>query len=79
MSSTTTDPNDSRPHDRRSEFADTDGTTDTHSFDLESVVVEYETRTDRCTVYPRERTEEETLTTWLTADVNAFVSLEEMC
>lgn len=76
MSSTTTDPNDSCPHDQ---WSGLETEADTDPFELESVVVEYETRTDRCTVYPRERTEEETLTTWLTADVDAFVSLEEMC
>ncbi|WP_254764885.1 DUF7511 domain-containing protein [Natrinema marinum] len=44
---------------------------------LESVVVQYENRPDRCTVVPRECSEAERVTTWLSADVGAFVDLED--
>lgn len=43
---------------------------------LESTVVRYEARSDRCTVFPQECTEVEKLTTWLSADLSAFVDLE---
>lgn len=48
------------------------------STDLESIVVRYENRTDRCTITPRECTDADRLTTWLSADIDAFVALEEM-
>jgi len=47
-------------------------------FDLESVVVAYESRPDRCTVVPRECSEAERVTTWLSADVGAFVDLGDV-
>lgn len=48
------------------------------SFDLHSVRVSYEHRSDRCTIYPRERSHYERVETWLSADADAFVSLREM-
>ena len=51
---------------------------DGRDFDLHSVVVSYEHRADRCTIYPRERSHYERLETWLSADEDAFVSLCEM-
>ncbi|UHQ96055.1 DUF7511 domain-containing protein [Natrinema halophilum] len=45
--------------------------------DLESVVVRYEDRPNRCTIVPRECPEAERVTTWLTADARAFVDLED--
>lgn len=47
--------------------------TDSHV--LESIVVRYEDRPDRCTITPRECPEEAQLTTWLSADVEVFVDL----
>jgi len=58
--------------------SDTTDAAETRSFDLRSVVVSYEHRTDRCTIYPRGRAHSERLETWLSADVDAFVSLCEM-
>lgn len=46
--------------------------------DLEPIVVRYENRADRCTITPRECSEERRLTTWLSADVSAFVDLEDV-
>ena len=43
---------------------------------LEAVVVRYETGADRCTIFPRECVDEKKLTTWLSADLSAFVDLE---
>jgi hypothetical protein len=48
------------------------------SFDLHSVVVSYEHRADRCTIYPRGRSHYERLETWLSADEDVFVPLREM-
>ncbi|QLK26870.1 hypothetical protein HYG81_04465 [Natrinema zhouii] len=45
---------------------------------LESIVVRYEDRPDRCTIAPRECSEIDQLTTWLSADVGAFVELADM-
>ncbi|MDJ1433151.1 hypothetical protein [Halostagnicola sp. A-GB9-2] len=50
----------------------------TKSIDLDAIVVRYENQPDRCTVTPRECSESERLTTWLTADRQAFVALENM-
>jgi hypothetical protein len=46
--------------------------------DLESIVVRYEDRPDRCTITPRECPDAERLTTWLSADVGAVVDLAEV-
>ncbi|WP_128476037.1 DUF7511 domain-containing protein [Halorussus pelagicus] len=43
---------------------------------LRSVVVEYEDRPDRRTVYPAGVSEMERMSSWLTADDDAFVDLE---
>lgn len=45
---------------------------------LHAVVVQYDERPDRCTVYDRETTGIERTTTWITADASAFVALDEM-
>ncbi|GAB3665512.1 DUF7511 domain-containing protein [Halopiger thermotolerans] len=50
----------------------------TRSIDLESIVVRYEDRPDRCTITPRECADSDRLTTWLSADVDAFVDLDRM-
>jgi hypothetical protein len=44
--------------------------------ELRSVVVRYETGSDRRTLSPSGATETERLTRWLSADADAFVSLE---
>lgn len=48
---------------------------DSHA--LESILVRYEDRPDRCTITPRECSEEAQLTTWLSADAGAFVDLDD--
>ena len=48
------------------------------SFALHGVVVRNERRTDRCTIYPRDRSHHERLETWLSADAEVFVPLAEM-
>ncbi|MFC6768595.1 DUF7511 domain-containing protein [Natrinema soli] len=45
---------------------------------LESIVVRYEDRPDRCTIAPRECSEEDQLTTWISANVRTFVDLADM-
>jgi hypothetical protein len=48
------------------------------SFELSSVVVEYDGKSDRCTIYPTEATRLERMASWMTADADAFVPLDEM-
>lgn len=43
---------------------------------LEARVVEYPDGPDRCTIYPRGLSEADRVTTWLSADRAAFVSLD---
>ncbi|WP_049925919.1 DUF7511 domain-containing protein [Halopiger goleimassiliensis] len=43
--------------------------------DLELIVVRYENKPDRCTITPRECSDAERITTWLSADRTAFVDL----
>jgi hypothetical protein len=45
---------------------------------LESIVVRYEGRPDRCTIAPRECSEADQLTTWISANVRAFVDLADV-
>ena len=45
------------------------------ALELESIVVSYDHRPDRCTIAPKTRTDENALTAWLTADRSAFVDL----
>ncbi|PSP55044.1 hypothetical protein BRC82_07475 [Halobacteriales archaeon QS_1_67_19] len=45
------------------------------SHELRSVVVNYECRPDRRTVYPAGASGIERMSAWLTADANAFVEL----
>jgi Fe-S-cluster containining protein len=47
-------------------------------FELRSVVVRYEERPDRCTIYPRRESCCEHVDAWLSADADAFVGLDEM-
>lgn len=48
-----------------------------HAPALECVVVRYRDRPDRCTIAPRECTEDERLTNWLSADMAAVVDLDD--
>jgi hypothetical protein len=50
----------------------------TDAIDLESIVVRYENRPDRCTITPRECPETERMTAWLSADVQATVDLADV-
>ena len=45
---------------------------------LECLVVRYRNRPDRCTITPRECSEEERITHWLSANLSAVVDLEEV-
>jgi len=56
-----------------SETADGDGDTPGR---LASVRVRYDARPDRCTVYPPGLSGAARMSTWLTADADAFVDLE---
>lgn len=58
-----------------------DASTETESVpdpDLECIVVRYRNRPDRCTFAPRECSETERLTHWLSMDRTAVVDLEEV-
>ncbi|QIB78445.1 hypothetical protein G3A49_09975 [Haloferax volcanii] len=46
---------------------------------LHSVVVSYRGSPDQVTVYPRRDSCCDRMEAWLTADADAFVSLDEMC
>lgn len=48
------------------------------SIALECLVVRYRDRPDRCTITPRECSDDERLTHWLSADTTAIVDLEAM-
>ncbi|WP_226479814.1 DUF7511 domain-containing protein [Natrinema amylolyticum] len=50
----------------------------TDELDLESIIVRYEDRPDRCTITPRECSDSERITTWLSADVGAIVDLADV-
>jgi hypothetical protein len=58
---------------------DCDGTDEEgdRGFALHSVVVNYEGAPDRCTVYPRRDRCLERTTEWLSADLDAFVDLDD--
>lgn len=45
---------------------------------LESTIVRYEDGPDRCTIAPRECSESERVTTWLSADLETVADLDEM-
>ncbi|MFD1563080.1 hypothetical protein ACFR99_05920 [Haloarchaeobius amylolyticus] len=45
---------------------------------LESTVVRYEDGPDRCTIAPRECSETERVTRWLSANLEAVVDLDEL-
>ncbi len=48
------------------------------SFELSSLVVEYDGRPDRCTIYPAEASRIDRMASWMTADADAFVPLDGM-
>ena len=63
----------------RRRVADAADETDGHrSTDLECIVVRYRERPDRCTITPRECSEVDQLTHWLSVDVTAVVDLDEV-
>lgn len=51
---------------------------DRPSIELDSVVVNYDDRPDRRTIYPDEASGVERMSTWLTADDAGFVNLDAM-
>ena len=58
--------------------AASDGAASTARPDLECIVVRYRDRPDRCTFAPRECSETDRLTHWLSVDTRAVVDLEEV-
>ena len=56
---------------------DAESRTDRIPFELHSVVVNYENRSDRRTVYPDGLSGVERMSAWLTADDDAFVNLND--
>ena len=57
---------------------DADAAADGRMYELHSVVVRYEGRPDRCTVYPRRDSCQERTAAWFSADFDAFVPLDSM-
>lgn len=57
---------------------DADAAADGRTDELHSIVVRYEGRPDRCTVYPRRDSCQERTAAWLSADFDAFVPLDSM-
>ncbi|SIR53575.1 hypothetical protein SAMN05421858_2696 [Haladaptatus litoreus] len=53
--------------------------TNEESFELSSVVVEYDGKPNRCTIYPNEATRLQRMASWITADADTFVPLDKMC
>lgn len=79
MSDTPADPawtSESRSSDDTDEVA-ADRAIDGRAYALHSVVVRYEGRPNRCTLYPRRESCRDRMSAWLTADHDAFVGLEE--
>ena len=48
------------------------------TFELDHITVENEDALDECAVFPREATEDELMTNWITAHEGSFVDLESM-
>ncbi|MFC7082220.1 DUF7511 domain-containing protein [Halorussus caseinilyticus] len=46
--------------------------------ELTAVVVERDSESDQCTLYPTGASDEALVTEWITAEEGSFVSLEEM-
>jgi hypothetical protein len=51
---------------------------DGRSFELHSVVVNYENAPDRCTIYPRRKSCRERTEEWISANFDVFVDLAAM-
>jgi hypothetical protein len=49
---------------------------DGRAFALHGVVVQYDGRPDRCTIYPRRKSCRDRMELWLSANQDAFVCLE---
>ncbi|RDI70601.1 DUF7511 domain-containing protein [Halopelagius longus] len=65
------------PESRSADEAVGDRAIDGRDFALHSVVVRYDGRPDRCTLYPRRESCRDRMQSWLTANQDAFVGLEE--
>lgn len=46
--------------------------------DLIATVIKHDLRPDECTIYPRDVTDEELVTKWITAEEGSYVELEAM-
>ena len=58
--------------------AHTPAPTDESSAELDHVTVENDDAPDECAIFPREASEAELMTTWITACEDSFVSLDSM-
>lgn len=46
--------------------------------DLTAVVVERDSDCDECTIYPRDVSDDDLVTRWISAEEDSYVSLDEM-
>ncbi|AFK19142.1 hypothetical protein E6P09_10190 [Haloferax mediterranei ATCC 33500] len=67
------------PQDSVARTADRSGADTAGDCLLHSVVVTYRGGPDQVTLYPRRDSCCDQMEAWLTADIGAFVSLDEMC
>jgi len=58
--------------------ADIHSPTDESPTELDHVTVENEDAPDECAIFPREATEDELMTNWISAHDDSFVALESM-
>ncbi|MXV63491.1 hypothetical protein GS429_15790 [Natronorubrum sp. JWXQ-INN-674] len=58
--------------------ADSHSPTDEPTTDLDHVTVENEDAPNECAIFPREASEDELMTNWITAHDESFVSLDTM-
>ncbi|ELY47880.1 MULTISPECIES: DUF7511 domain-containing protein [Natronorubrum] len=58
--------------------ADSHPPTEEPTAELDHATIENENAPDECAIFPREATEEELMTNWITAHADSFVSLESM-
>ncbi|ELY44313.1 DUF7511 domain-containing protein [Natronorubrum sulfidifaciens] len=58
--------------------ADSFPRTDEPAIELDHATIENENAPDECAIFPREATEDELMTHWITAHDESFVSLESM-
>ncbi|WP_227375206.1 DUF7511 domain-containing protein [Haladaptatus halobius] len=75
-----TDPHEDGTTGRFDSFADSaepKSSATASQFELSAVVVEYDDRPNRCTIFPTDATRHQRMVRWITADADVFVSLDE--